>query len=53
MPTNYNHLDYETSNPLEKYFRLPGVHVPLPSRGAFMPQNSIEFTLNGDIPVYP
>ena len=41
------------ANPLAKYFRVPGVHVHLPTNGAFMPPGSIEFTMNGDLPVYP
>jgi len=42
-----------TTNPLAKYFRVPGVHVHLPTNGVFMPPGSIEFTLNGDLPIYP
>ncbi len=42
-----------TSNPLAKYFRVPGVHVKIPSQGYFMPPGSVEFTMTGDIPVYP
>jgi len=41
------------ANPLAKYFRVPGVHIQLPTRGAFMPPGSIEFTMNDDLPVYP
>ena len=40
-------------NPLMKYFRMPGVHVHLPSNGAFMPPGSIDFTMNNEVPVYP
>jgi hypothetical protein len=32
---------------------MPGVHVNLPTNGAFMPPGSIEFTMGNDIPVYP
>jgi hypothetical protein len=42
-----------SSNPLAKYFRIPGVHVKLPTRGAFMPAGSIEFTMNHEVAVYP
>jgi hypothetical protein len=42
-----------TSGVLAKYYRIPGPHVRLATRGAFMPRNSIELTANGDIPVYP
>lgn len=47
--------DFEepSSDPLAKYYRMPGVHVRLPSNGAFMPAGSIELTMNGDVPVYP
>jgi len=41
------------SDPLAKYYRMPGVHVRLPTNGAFMPSGSIEFTMNNDLPVYP
>lgn len=41
------------TNPLARYFRMPGVHVPLPTNGAFMPPNSINFTMNNEVPVYP
>lgn len=40
-------------NPLFKYFRVPGVHIKLPTNGAFLPEGSIEFAPNGDLPVYP
>ncbi|PWT79917.1 MAG: hypothetical protein C5B44_06170 [Acidobacteria bacterium] len=40
-------------DPLAKYYRMPGVHVRLPSEGAFMPPGSVQFTMNGDVPVYP
>ena len=40
-------------DPLAKYYRMPGLHVKLPSNGAFMPPNAIDFTINHDVPVYP
>lgn len=40
-------------DPLARYYRMPGVHVKLPSNGAFMPPGTIELTMNGDVPVYP
>jgi hypothetical protein len=40
-------------NPLMKYFRVPGMHVSLPSKGAYLPEGAIEFTATGEIPVYP
>jgi hypothetical protein len=41
------------ANPLGRYFRQPGLHVRLPTDGAFMPQGSIRLTSNMDIPVLP
>ena len=41
------------ANPLAKYFRVPGIHIRLPTNGAFMPPGSVEFTAKGDLPVYP
>ncbi len=46
-------FDDSYDDPLAKYYRMPGVHVKLPSNGAFMPPGSIELTMNGDVPVYP
>ena len=43
--------DFEEHNPLAKYFRTPGVHVPLPTNGAFMPPGGIEFDMKGTVPV--
>lgn len=40
-------------DPLARYYRMPGLHVRLPSNGAFMPPGSVEFTMNHDVPVYP
>lgn len=45
--------DLSDDDPLAKYYRMPGVHVRLPSNGAFMPPGSIELTMNDDVPVYP
>lgn len=45
--------DLSDDDPLAKYYRIPGVHVRLPSNGAFMPPGSIELTMNDDVPVYP
>jgi hypothetical protein len=41
------------SNPLAKYFRVPGVHVTLPSGGRFGDHFPEEVTINGEIPVFP
>jgi hypothetical protein len=42
-----------SGNLLAKYFRVPGVHVKLPTHGAFMPAGSVNFTMNDEVPVYP
>lgn len=42
-----------TPNPLKKYFRQAKISIPLPSRGNFYPQGSLEFTETGDYPVFP
>lgn len=42
-----------SGNPLAQYFRMPGLHVTLPSRGAFLPEQYYDETLAGDVPVYP
>ena len=44
---------YANVNPLAKYYRTPGVHVKLPTNGAFLPPGAIEFTMNHEVPVYP
>ena len=40
-------------NPLAAYYRVPGLHIILPTGGAFLPPGSIDLTMNGDIPVWP
>lgn len=40
-------------NPLAKYFRTPGLHVTLPTKGKFMAEGDVEFTMNGEVPVFP
>lgn len=42
-----------TKNPLALYFRKPGVHIKLPTNGAFMPKDSVEFSLKGEVAVFP
>ena len=46
-------VDFNELNPLTKYYRIPGLSVKLPTNGVFMPPGSIQFTVAGDIPVYP
>lgn len=40
-------------NPLSRYFRQPGLHVQLPTGGAFMPPGTIKLTVKGDLPILP
>jgi hypothetical protein len=42
-----------SSNPLAKYFRVPGLNITLPSGGNYLPKGSIELTLTGEVPVFP
>lgn len=46
-------LSSRPTNPLAGYFRTPGMHVRLPTNGAFLPPGAVEFTLDGQVPVYP
>ena len=41
------------TNPLQKHFRRPAIHLKLPSRGKHWPENSLDLPLNGEIPVLP
>lgn len=47
----FNQQDYE-QNPLKKYFRQPKIHIPLPSKGKYYPEGSIEIPDTGEFPVY-
>lgn len=40
-------------NPLQKYFRMPGMLVRLPTNGAFLPPGAIAPVLTGEVPVLP
>lgn len=42
-----------SSNPLAKYFRVPGLNVKLPSGGHYLPKGSIEFSMTGELAVFP
>jgi len=42
-----------SNNPLKQYFRQPAIYIKLPSGGQFYPPGSLEFTPNGEYPVYP
>jgi hypothetical protein len=41
------------SNPLSKYFRVPGLHVHLPTSGAFFSEGTIEFLADNSLAVLP
>jgi len=40
-------------NPLQNYFREPGLSITLPSKSIFYKNNEVELTINGELPVYP
>lgn len=40
-------------NPLLAFTRMPGMHIKLPSQGAYMPPGSLRLTATGELPVYP
>jgi hypothetical protein len=39
-------------NPLQKYFRQPKIYVSLPSNGRYWSENDLDFTENGEYPVF-
>ena len=39
-------------NPLRKFFRQPKIHIPLPSKGKFYPEGSLELPETGEIPIF-
>lgn len=43
----------KSNNPLSAYFREPGIYTKLPSKGYFNPEGTIDFTVNGEVAVYP
>lgn len=43
----------KVGNPLSKYFRLPGLLVTLPTKGAFFPKGGIEMDENVQVEVLP
>lgn len=38
---------------LSRFYRVPGLHVTLPTDGVFLPEGTFELTLAGDVPVLP
>lgn len=43
----------ESTNPLAKYFRVPGITVRLPSKGKFQPEGNVNFSATGEVSVLP
>lgn len=43
----------ENMNPLQSHFRRPAIYLTLPSKGEFWPENALELTATGEIPVLP
>lgn len=41
------------TNPLAKYYRIPGISVNIPSRGKYQPEGNVEFTISGEVEVSP
>lgn len=42
-----------SNNPLQRYFRQPGIYITLPSGGKNYPAGSLDIPPNGELPVYP
>lgn len=38
---------------LQKYYRMPGIYVPLPTRGKFLPEGSCKLNEKGEVAIYP
>lgn len=49
----YGRKPAPAGNPLARYFRTPGLHVKLPTGGAFLPKGALALTAAGDVPVLP
>jgi hypothetical protein len=43
----------ETQNPLAKHFRVPAIHIKLPSNGEHWPEGSLNLPVTGELPVFP
>lgn len=41
------------NNPLMKHFRQPALYLPLPSKGQYWVEGSLEMPISNEIPVYP
>ena len=46
-------IGQNTSNPLQKYFRQPKLHIRLPSKGKFYPDGALELPESGEVAIYP
>ena len=46
-------MDQKPVNPLSKHFRQPAIYMKLPSEGKFWPENALEMSATGELPVYP
>jgi T4 bacteriophage base plate protein len=43
----------DAQNPLSTFFRLPGMAITLPSKGAFTPEDQLSLTITGELEVFP
>ena len=41
------------TNSLKKYYRVPGLTVPLPTAGKYLPEGSVKFTATNEVEVFP
>lgn len=46
-------MESNNQNPLAKYFRSPGMHISLPSKGRYFGEGELETSLNGELAVLP
>jgi hypothetical protein len=52
-PTRTRTATPQSGNPLSAYFRMPGLHVSLPTNGEFFPEGTFEPSINGEVPIFP
>jgi hypothetical protein len=45
--------DSINNNPLSSHFRQPAIYLKLPSGGKFYPQDTLDMSLTGEIPIFP
>jgi predicted Zn-ribbon and HTH transcriptional regulator len=48
-----NQPELKKSNPLAGFFRHPAIHLRLPSKGRFWPDNALDMPLNEELEIYP